>query len=318
MIVEDKDKSVSRACVAKKESKHLDFKSSFDVTSAEAWCEIIKDIIAFANSGGGVIVFGVENDGSSNGCDPQPILACDLADITNRIAKYTGYQFDGIEVIDLQRDNKLHAAFLVVGVDVPIVFTKPGTYNIGDNKQKTAFGVGTIYFRHGAKSEPGNRSDLENWRNQEIARIKGEWLGNIRKVVRAPKGHTVALVPKDQIKRRANGDPMIVRISTDPKAPKFVPHNAEEFWPHRQKSLLAKINKRLPSTIRINGHDILCVNRRLDVLKSHPDFAYRPHKMASPQYSDTYIDWLIDQASKDPNFFRAAREEYKKFAGNKM
>jgi len=49
---------------AKRESKHLDFKRSFDSDSAADWCEVLKDIAAFANSGGGNILVGVNNDGS--------------------------------------------------------------------------------------------------------------------------------------------------------------------------------------------------------------------------------------------------------------
>lgn len=312
---EEKSKLLAQASTAKRESKHLDFKSAFDSTSNESWCEIIKDIIAFSNSGGGIIVFGVEDDGKSNGMDFQHILNFDLADITNRIARYTGYQFDGIEILEIERDKNLHAAFLISSSEVPIVFTKPGTYDVDGKKQKTAFGVGTIYFRHGAKSEPGNRNDLENWRDKEISRIRNEWMGNIRKVVRVPKGHAVSYVPKGQIKIGATGQPVIVRISNDPKAQKFVPHDAERIWPYKQKELLSTINQKLPSGLKINAHDIVVVNRKIDILKSYPDFAYKPHKMVSPQYSDLYVHWLVDQANKNPDFFRVAREEYRKLSG---
>ena len=38
---------------------------------------------------------------------------------------------------------------------VPLVFTRVGTSEIAHGRQKTVFSVGTVYFRHGAKSEPG-------------------------------------------------------------------------------------------------------------------------------------------------------------------
>jgi hypothetical protein len=42
--------------------------------------------VSFANSGGGVILFGVNHDGST---DINPILALDPADIANKVRKYT-------------------------------------------------------------------------------------------------------------------------------------------------------------------------------------------------------------------------------------
>ena len=76
---------VYRAETAEKESRYLDFKCAFDPDSAVEWAEIIKDIVAFANSGGGVIVFGVKDDGSMANIDTSRIYKLDAADITNKI-----------------------------------------------------------------------------------------------------------------------------------------------------------------------------------------------------------------------------------------
>jgi hypothetical protein len=100
-------------------------------------------------------VFGVADNGTSLDADTSHILRCDIADITNRISKYTGFQFADIEIIEVVRGSKKHPVFLISRTEVPIVFTEPGAYDVGGGKQKTAFGQGTVYFRHGAKSEPG-------------------------------------------------------------------------------------------------------------------------------------------------------------------
>src|ERR1700745_3001494 len=41
---------------AKRESKTVDFKTAFDPDRASDWCELIKDMVAVANSGGGTIL----------------------------------------------------------------------------------------------------------------------------------------------------------------------------------------------------------------------------------------------------------------------
>lgn len=130
---------IEKAERAKRESKYLDFKSEWDVTSPAAWCEVVKDVVAFANSGGGVIVFGVQNNGAASGSDLARLRDLDVAEITNKIASYTNFQFADIELLEIERGAARVIAMVISDADVPLVFIKPGTYNIGEGKQKTAF-----------------------------------------------------------------------------------------------------------------------------------------------------------------------------------
>jgi predicted HTH transcriptional regulator len=57
------------------ESATIDFKREFDPTSPPGWCELVKDVVAMANSGGGTILIGVNDDGSPSGCDITTALA---------------------------------------------------------------------------------------------------------------------------------------------------------------------------------------------------------------------------------------------------
>jgi hypothetical protein len=299
-----------RAETVTRESRFVDFKREFDLSSAEAWCEVIKDVVAFANSGGGVIVFGVANDGTNAKMDPVALLAYDTADITNRIAKYTNYQFSDIEVVEIKRGKNVHAAFIISAVDIPMIFAKPGTYDIGGNKQKTAFSQGTIYFRHGSKSEPGNRDDLAIWRDREVARVRKSWLGGIRQVVETSADDAVAVI-SSSTSAPQTGAVVHARLSSDPSAVPLIPGNTEELWPHRQVDLIREVNKRLAPHAQINTHDIQCIKKAFDVFKAHPDFAHKPHHLSSPQYSEAFVDWIVEQYGKDNSFFRNLRAEWK-------
>lgn len=296
---------------ARRESRFIEFKREFDTASNAAWCEVIKDIIAMANSGGGAILFGVENDGSTCVADAALILALDIADLTNRIQRYTNFQMADIEVVEIVRHGKTCAAFIIGASDIPIVFAKPGTYDIGGGKQRSAFGVGTVYFRHGAKSEPGNRDDLAQWRDREIARVRDTWLGGIRKVVEAPEGHVVTVVPAEGMAVTSSAMPLKAQISADAGSIRIVPQNAEEIWPYRQKQLLSKINSQLSGKLSLNGRDILCINKVYNILKDHPEFAYRPHSMASPQYSEAMATWIVERCIENPQFLAQTREKFR-------
>src|SRR5579862_5717829 len=111
-------KLLDQAAKTFKESKYVDFKREFDIGSAAQWCEIIKDVIAFANSSGGVIIFGIHDNGSNADVDTAHILNLDLADITNKIESYTGCQFAEIEIIEIDREDGRRAAFIIGGTDV--------------------------------------------------------------------------------------------------------------------------------------------------------------------------------------------------------
>src|ERR1035441_2552997 len=137
------------------ESEAVEFKASLDPHTPAEWLEIVKDLVAFANSGGGVIVFGVADDGEFSNFDCSMLYDVDPAVITDKVNKYTGQQFHSFELVKLMSESRPLFVVVVSGVASPLVFTKPGTYDIGGGKQKTAFSSGTVYFRHGAKSDRG-------------------------------------------------------------------------------------------------------------------------------------------------------------------
>ena len=61
------------------ETDDLDFKAEFHNKLGD-WLEIIKDVVAFANSGGGTVLIGVNDDGSPSGADVSVICETDPAD----------------------------------------------------------------------------------------------------------------------------------------------------------------------------------------------------------------------------------------------
>ncbi len=185
---------IEKALNAKRESKHIEFKSTFDPNSTRDWCEIVKDLVAIANSGGGVILFGVDNIGNLCGSPIEPVKNLDPADVADKISKYTGAVDLEFEIREVKKEEAKLVAFVIQAVSIPIVFQKPGTYNIDDGKQRTAFSVGTVYFRHGAKSEPGTSDDIRRVIERQLELIRKSWIKGVRKVVQAPQGSQVVTV----------------------------------------------------------------------------------------------------------------------------
>jgi hypothetical protein len=304
-----KNKMLEKARSARRESKYIDFKERFDVNSLKDWCETIKDIVAMSNSGWGIILIGVRNDGTSSEFDVTPVLNLDPAQLTDKIARYTGKQFSEFEITEIDKNGQKVAIFLIYGVYIPMVFIRPGTYAIGGGRQQSAFGKGTVYFRHGAKSEPGNSNDLRRVIERELERIRKSWLDNIRKVFKAPPGYSVQILSSDVgVSNLSTATP--IRIVDEPSAPGYRLVSPDSTHPYRQKEVIQLANERLSGRKTINAYDVLCVRRVHKVDETKPQYCYKP-KYASPQYSDDFVGWLVKCYEVDSLFFDKAREKYR-------
>lgn len=298
--------TVDDALSSQAEQGWVDFKREFDPASPGEWCEIVKDIVAMANSGGGFIVIGLENDGSPSSAELEAVLALDPATLTDKIRRYTGVQFGSFSLAPQRKGTCQVQVICIEGTSYPIVFTNVGSYELPSKKQGRAFSVGQVYFRHGAKSEPGTTDDLRDFVDREVCRIRQEWLGNIRKVVEAPVGSVVSVVPTSP----ASNAPATAVPARFVNAPDAVPvpwRSPDETHPHRQKEALVEVNRRISGLGIINGFDIQLVRRRFK-METDPNLVYKP-KFGSFQYSQAFVDWLVDEFENDKEFFHRLREE---------
>ncbi len=263
-----------------------------------------------ANSGGGYILFGANNKGYPSGWDRSQLCLLDPAQITDKIASYTSEQFSEFDVQEIDRAGQPIALMTIRPVHIPLIFTQPGTYVMGGGKQKTAFGRGTVHFRHGAKSEPGNSQDIRQSVRREIESIRKSWLGNIRKFVTAPRGHEVKILPREVVESQLP-TATAIRIVQDADAPVYRKVDPDVTHPHRQKEVIQEVNKILGSAFRITSYDVWCVRKVHKVDQSKPDFYHAP-KFASPQYSQLFVDWMVGQYRKDSAFFEKARQDVRK------
>lgn len=309
-----REELIRRACEGKRESKNLDFKVGFDINSREDWSEIVKDIVAFANSGGGALVLGAHDDGTPADVDVLPYLNVDPADMTNKICAYTEYEFDEFEIIEIKRDRRRLALYAIFGVATPLVFIRDGAHLGQGKKRRPAFVKGSVYFRHGAKSAPGTSSDLSSWLERSLESVRSTWLGGIRKVVETGADQVVHVVV--QGKRSEAG--ITARIGATPNAPVVRPQNPEEVWPYRESELVRCLLNQLPDATRFNGHDVRSIRQAHSIdPESHPHFVFKPHEISSPQYSKEFVEWIVDRVRRDPSFLEKARSSYREMLRNR-
>jgi hypothetical protein len=306
------DKRLEDALKGSCESESLDYKRSFEPTSTAEWLELIKDIVAIANSGGGAILVGIDDDGTAANTDVSAVLAIDPADVTNKIYKYTDIQFHSFEFRKCSKGSGIVCAILVGAVRVPIVFTKVGTYPVDGTKQKTAFSVGTVYFRHGAKSEPGNSDDLRLFIERQVESIKKSWLDGIAKVVEAPAGAQIAVLPA-AVHHGADAGSVPIRLVDNPDAAEYRALPIDETHPYRAKEVVNLVNERLHGKKKIAAHNITQVRRVYSCEKDRRLCYLQKH--ASTQYSDAFVDWMVERFRENENFFDETKRKYDEMRG---
>jgi predicted HTH transcriptional regulator len=137
---EEQDPAVTKALAARRESKAVEFKSEFNPASRGAWCEILKDILAIANSGGGVIAFGIEGAGRPTGADLSNVLGLDPAEVTDKVHAYTGVHFADFEIIDAIKDGRQVAMLVIEPQKLQLSSRKPAptTQAVASRRQHLA------------------------------------------------------------------------------------------------------------------------------------------------------------------------------------
>jgi len=299
--------SIENVLCADSELDELDFKQAFNPNAPGDWLELIKDIVAISNSGGGYIVIGCLNNGHPDGVPDELLPALDSAIIDAKIFNYTGVHLKSITPTVHKKDDKTIVVIRISESEYPMPFIKVGTYSVDSGKgQKTAFNHGNLYFRHSAKSEPAHADDIRKFVDKKIAQVKEFWLNGIRQVVEAPADTVVAVLPSE-IRLSNTPDAQSVKMTPDIIEKLLKAPMVDQTHPYRQKEVIEAFNNRMADTTRINTHDLLCVRRAHNI---HRDLKYCYNmNWSSPRYTESFVEWLIQSYAEDNQFFEKAREK---------
>lgn len=299
---------IEKALKAQRESKYIEFKSNIDVDNKGDWCELLKDIFALSNVGGGIILFGVDNNGRPTGEDVSRILHYDTADVVNKIYAYTHINYSDFDISEQRKNGSKIACMSIIENPIPLIPIRPGTYEKEKGRQHNAFSAGVIYYRHGAKSEFANSNDVADIIERRIINIRKLWMGGIRKVIKVtPRIETAS---KGII---VSSDPSAThfRLTNDIDAPKFQLINPDKTHPYRLKDLVNKVNELLRNIgIIINHYDVL-IAMRVCKMESNIEYTYKP-KYGTRIYSLAFAEWMVAKLAKDKYYFKMARAKYRR------
>ena len=270
------DALLRRAAEAKRGSRRVALRGAFDPKSDADWRELVVDLTALANSGGGVAVVDAD---------------VDVAELARRVEHETGVGFRLLDVQRVSRNGTWMTAVVVdAAEDTPLLVDQQA------------------YFRHGSKSKLATASDLRAFLERRLDLVRRQWLRSIREVLVAPRGARVAVVHTDETDE--HGVPTLIRLSSDPNAPLYGKLDPDRTHPYRQTEAIAEANRRLPEGVEINPYDVLSVRRVHEINEeTRPEFTHVP-KFGSPQYSEAFVEWLVEQYQRDREFFTRAKAKY--------
>jgi hypothetical protein len=158
------------------------------------------------------------------------------------------------------------------------------------------------FFRHGAKSVPASRDDLRRFVERRLAAARKRLIVDIKRVISAPEGSEIVAIERSEDE---SGE-RVIRITTDVHAPLYRAVDFDVTHPYRQKELVEEVNRRLPDEQAINAYEFQAIKRTYDV---DPDFVHRP-RFGTNQYSQAFVDWLVEHIERDRDFVARARARY--------
>ncbi len=174
------------------EGDHVDLKSDIDLDDAGAMMELVKDLIAIANSGGGLIRIGM-TELAADGIDGEKLTKLDGAKISDQVNRYVSPKKVHVEhnVADIGGGRVLIDLTISSSGKYPLVVSRLANYQ-RNGRQISVMRPGEIYVRHGAKSELASYEDIVAMIDNAVNQRREEFLQNIQRLAWLPEGSQVA------------------------------------------------------------------------------------------------------------------------------
>jgi hypothetical protein len=204
------------------EGVHFELKQGFTPGPRE-WAELCRDIAAFANSGGGVILLGVGDDCSRLGLAASLSELLDSAKIIDQLRR----KAPGAAIVTSYREVKYYGkhfgALIVAPLVTPLIFDTEWGYNAIDGSHKLVIRPGVLYVRTPGKSAPARQADVREIWQRSVDLAAQKTLARIERVASLPPDADLIVAPQGAtdegfvLVSGHKGRP--VRIVDDPTAP---------------------------------------------------------------------------------------------------
>jgi hypothetical protein len=167
------------------ESIFVELKEQFS-GDAEAWLNLERQLAAFGNSGGGIMIFGLASDHRRVGLATSLVSQFDPINITQKLQRHAPEALIATAYTELFQYNKRYG-FLLIGRSESItIFDKPGNVQPAQGRQKPVLVPGVVYVRTEGASREARQSDIDRLVNERLNIGLSAFLARIERVAELP------------------------------------------------------------------------------------------------------------------------------------
>lgn len=175
------------------EDKYLDYKEN--ITQEEKWInekqwlELTKDFMAFANTEGGYLVFGIEDSEFNivGLCDSVISTLSEPKLILEKINRYVNPEFVDLRSKKHKRgDNVIVAVYIPPSKGKTHIITKEGSFIYPSDEKRTVLSPGDIYVRRSATNHIVSPEGLNEIINRRIEYYKDKLFDRISRISKVP------------------------------------------------------------------------------------------------------------------------------------
>ena len=171
--------------LSQEESICHDFKLTIDKDNDREWLQITKDFLAFANTVGGYIIFGIKDKAREKIGLREDVFEflSDANNILLKINRFINPQITNINILPIEINSKLYILIHISkNVSTTHIVEKEGAFKGKYNNKIILLRKGEIYVRRSGQSVIATHSDFEELTKRRFENYKDEIFNNIEKI----------------------------------------------------------------------------------------------------------------------------------------
>jgi predicted HTH transcriptional regulator len=172
----------------------VDFKEKFDPSSQKSWIELAVDAVAFANTNGGYIVFGVaDKTWATIGLTDTAVAALsDTKKVLEKINRSLVPVLTRVRSREIKNEgNSFVVLYSPCEPNATHVFESNLTWSPDGKKEISLVSKGSIYIRRVASNQVLTSADFELLIERRLKHFREKIIEGLVRVVHAPPGHEV-------------------------------------------------------------------------------------------------------------------------------
>ncbi len=182
------------------EDNRVDYKQTVDLDSEKEWLGLTKDISAFANTRGGYLIFGV-NDQDKEVVGLSKKVEAVLKDANNLQLKINRHLEPDISTLRSKAcqigGKTIVVMYVPQSFNVTHLIKKDGVFKQQSGKPKTILHQGTFYVRRSASNHLGDSRDLDDVVERRIDQFRDALIDKVARVVKTPAESNLFILSKD-------------------------------------------------------------------------------------------------------------------------